>query len=134
VPPFVPGIDLSRGFYEEIVAPLVRGLPHAAGLLGTGSDVLGFDTEQSTDHGWGPRLNLFVAREDVERVAQIVDEGLPEEFRGWPTRFGWDDVPVSHHVRVSVLEDFLERRLGFDRAPASRWSIGWPRRSRSSSS
>jgi hypothetical protein len=111
---FVPGVELARAFYEEVVGPLVRGVPHAAALLGTGSEVLGFDTEQSTDHGWGPRLELFVAREDVAGVTQTVDEGLPEEFRGWPVRFGWDDVPVSHHVRVSVLEDVLDERLGFD--------------------
>lgn len=111
---FVPGIDLARAFYEEAVARLVGGVPHAAALLGTGSEVLGFDTERSTDHGWGPRLQLFVAREDVERVAEIIEAGLPEQFRGWPTRFGWDDVAVSHHVRVSVLEDVLKQTLGFD--------------------
>jgi hypothetical protein len=111
---FVPGKELARAFYEESVASLVDGVPHAAALLGTGSDVLGFDTERSTDHGWGPRLQLFVAREDVDRVAEIIEAGLPEQFRGWPTRYGWDDVPLSHHVRVSVLEDFLTETLGFD--------------------
>jgi hypothetical protein len=79
-----------------------------------GSDVLGFDTERSTDHGWGPRLHLFAARADVEGVAELIEAGLPEQFRGWPTRYGWDEVAVSHHVRVSVLEDFLKQTLGFD--------------------
>ena len=111
---FIPGIELARAFHEEVVAPLVGDVPHAAALLGTGSEVLGLDTERSTDHGWGRRLQVFVARESVEEVAQRIDEGLPEEFRGWPTRFGWDDVPVSHHLRVSVLEDVLKQRLGFD--------------------
>ena len=41
-------------------------------------------------------------------------EGLPDEFRGWPTRFGWDDVPVSHHVQVLTLREWLVGRLGFD--------------------
>jgi hypothetical protein len=111
---FVPGIELARAFYEEEVAPLVGDFPHAAALLGTGSDVLGFDTERSTDHGWGPRLQVFVAREDIAAVAQMIEEGLPDEFCGWPTRFGWDDVPVAHHVRVCVFEDFLVEQLGFD--------------------
>ena len=39
---------------------------------------------------------------------------LPNEFRGWPTRYGWDDVPVSSHVNVRPLGEWLERQLGYD--------------------
>jgi hypothetical protein len=111
---FVPGLELARAFYEEAIAPLLREIRHSAALLGWGSDVLGFDTPRSTDHGWGPRLTLFVEQGDMAGVAAAVDEGLPNEFRGWPTRFGWDDVPVKHHVEVARLEAWLESRLGFD--------------------
>jgi hypothetical protein len=83
-------------------------------LLGWGSEVLGFDTERSTDHGWGPRLQLFVAAGDVARTRAAVDAGLPDDFRGWPTRFGWDTTPVSDHVEVATLERWLEKLLGFD--------------------
>jgi hypothetical protein len=114
VPPFVAGLELARAFYEEAVAPLLGEVPHSAGLLGTGSDVLGFDTERSTDHGWGPRLQLFVPVGDVAQVREAVDTGLPDEFRGWPTRFGWDDVPVTDHVVVTTLDAWFEERLGFD--------------------
>ncbi len=110
---FVPGRELSRAFYEEIVAPLVADTPHSAALLGTGSDVLGFDTERSTDHGWGPRMHVFV-RDDVERIRDAVDAGLPDEFRGWPVRYGWNDTPVSAHVAVTTLGDWLPAHLGFD--------------------
>jgi len=41
------GVELSRLYYESIVASLLEqyngGIPHAAGRLRTGSDVLGFD-------------------------------------------------------------------------------------------
>ena len=44
---FVPGLELSRQFYDELVRPIVDarypGLPHSAALLGRGSEVLGFD-------------------------------------------------------------------------------------------
>src|SRR2546425_8006410 len=110
---FVRGLDLARAFHAEVIAPILGRTPYTAALLGTGSEVLGFDTERSTDHGWGPRLQLFVVREDVEGLARLIEERLPEEFRGWPTRFGWDEVPVTHHVRVAVLEDFLRQCLGF---------------------
>jgi len=114
VPPFVPGLELARAFYEEAVAPLLGDTPHSAALLGWGSEVLGFDTSRSTDHGWGPRLQVFVRGEEVRRVGRVIDEGLPDEFHGWPTRFGWDEVPASHHVEVGPLEDWLKARLGFD--------------------
>src|SRR3954447_20880781 len=76
---FVSGLELSNAFYAEAVAPLVGDIPHAAALLGWGSDVLGFDTSRSTDHGWGPRLQVFVDVEHVPLVRDVVDAGLPDE-------------------------------------------------------
>jgi Domain of unknown function (DUF4037) len=114
VPRFVPGLELAGAFYAEVVAPILDDIPHAAARIGWGSEVLGFDTQRSTDHGWGPRLQIFVAKERVELVRRAVDDALPDEFRGWPTRFGWDDIPVSHHVEVADLDEWLRVRLGFD--------------------
>jgi hypothetical protein len=48
---FVPGLELASAFYEEIIAPVVGDTRHAAALLGTGSEILGLDTQRSTDHG-----------------------------------------------------------------------------------
>lgn len=64
MPAFVSGIELARGYYRDVVAQLVDA-PHAAGRLGWGSDVVGYDTERSTDHGWGPHLHVLVAPDDV---------------------------------------------------------------------
>jgi hypothetical protein len=113
-PRFEPGLQLAADFYHEVVQPLLVGTPHSAARLGEGSDVLGFDTERSTDHGWGPRLQVFVREADVEDVRAAVEAGLPERFRGWPVRFGWDDVPVTHHVEIDTPERWLTRHLGFD--------------------
>jgi hypothetical protein len=114
VPAFVPGRELARAFYEEVMRAVLGDVTHSTALVGTGSDVLGFDTERSTDHGWGPRMHVFVERGEVERVRNLVDAGLPNEFRGWPVRYGWDDVPVSSHVVVTTLDDWLPAHLGFD--------------------
>ncbi len=111
---FVPGRELSAAFYTEIIAPLLGDRPHGAALLGHGSDVLGLDTEVSTDHGWGPRLHVFVAAPEVDEVRRAVVDGLPERFRGWPVRFGSDIVPVQDHVRVGVFDDWLRGHLGVD--------------------
>jgi hypothetical protein len=93
---------------------LLGARAHSAALIGTGSEVLGLDTERSTDHGWGPRLKVFVEAGEIEAVGDAVDRGLPGEFRGWPTRFGWDEVPVTHHVEVAELGAWLACRIGVD--------------------
>ena len=111
---FVPGWDLAHAFYDEVVGPAVRPTPHAAALVGTGSDVLGYDTARSTDHGWGPRMHVFVGEEEVAGLAASVEAALPPTFRDWPTRYGWDAVPVQSHVVVTSLGDWLTRHLGFD--------------------
>lgn len=112
---FIPARELSRAFYADAVRPVLAGRPHVAALLGYGSDVLGFDTERSTDHGWGPRTHVLLA--DHSAVAEVwdrLDAELPETFRGWPVRYGWDAVPVTHHVTVTSLPDFLTEHLGVD--------------------
>ncbi len=111
---FVSGIDLARLFYVEVVRPLIEGRTHSAARLDSGSDVLGFDTPRSTDHGWGPQLHLFVVASEVDAVRTIIDSGLTEEFHGLPVRFGWDEVAIQHHVNVVPLEEWLESHLGFD--------------------
>jgi hypothetical protein len=113
--PFLPGSDLSAAFYFEVVRPLVGGQPHAAALLGWGSDVLGYDTERSTDHGWGPRLVVFLDGADaLDELRESLDSRLPETFKGWPVRFGWDQTKVTHHVTVTTLSSWLLLYLGVD--------------------
>ena len=112
---FVPGAELSGALYREAVRPLLTGQPHAAALLGWGSDVLGYDTERSTDHGWGPRLLVLLADADaVQPVQDRLDAALPERFRGWPVRYGWDDVPAQHHVTVTTVPRWSVDHLGVD--------------------
>jgi hypothetical protein len=82
--------------------------------LGWGSDVLGYDTERSMDHGWGPRVVVLVDADEVKRVRQAVEDGLPEEYDGFAVRFGWDAQEPGHHVTVATLGDWLRRHLGFD--------------------
>lgn len=112
VPAFVPALQLDAEFYAEVVAPLLTGLPHAAARLGDGSEILGFDTERSTDHGWGPALQLFTDR--IDEVRARIDDALPETFRGWPVQYGWDDVTQGAHLEVTSLEQWLTGRLGVD--------------------
>ncbi|MFD3917562.1 DUF4037 domain-containing protein [Streptomyces sp. NPDC058595] len=147
---FLPGLDLSRVLYEEAVRPVLEraypGLRYAAARIGSGSEVLGFDTARSADHEWGPRLNLFLAPEDAARhgaeLGRLLAERLPKHVRGWPTHFRHADpeVPigrmeltdgaVNHRVSVDDLGDWLRARLGVAavtaRGPAVRDWLAMP--------
>ena len=121
----MPAAQLSRDFYVEVVRPLLSGRLHSAALLGWGSDVLGYDTERSTDHGWGPRLLLFLDDgNSVEELRGLLDARLPERFKGWPVRFSWDAVEATHHVAVSTLPDWLVEHLGVN-ASAGMSLLDW---------
>lgn len=103
--------ELSAAFYDDVIRPVVD-VPHAAGLLGWGSDVLGYDTARSMDHGWGPRLQVFVDEPGVVREA--IEKALPDSYGGHPVRFGWDTQEPIHHITVTTLSSWLVGQLGFD--------------------
>jgi Domain of unknown function (DUF4037) len=123
------GLELCRLFYAEAVRPLLGDLPHAAARVGPGSDVLGFDSTRSTDHDWGPRLELFLHPDDVRfhgaALSAMLSERLPKRFRGWSTHFAsqpgdkvrWmadTDGSVAHHVTITDVRTWSGDRLGFD--------------------
>ncbi|RAK28850.1 uncharacterized protein DUF4037 [Actinoplanes lutulentus] len=128
------GAELSGRLYAEGVRPLLsRQMPavvHSACLIGGGSEVLGFDTARSTDHDWGPRLQLFLTPADLvasgERVRELLAAGLPGEIAGYPTNLvpvgergtrhmvAGDGGPVQHGVEVTSLDAWLGEHLGFD--------------------
>lgn len=92
MPDFIPGLELSRLFYFEAVKPILDAeypeLGYDAALIGPGSEVLGFDTAQSTDHSWGPRVGLVVSEADhpqyATRIHETLRQQLPHQFRGYP--------------------------------------------------
>jgi hypothetical protein len=69
MPDFRPALALNGDSYQQVVAPLLAGIPHAAARLGDGSDVLGYDTARSTDHGWGITLQIFTDHVEDARGA-----------------------------------------------------------------
>lgn len=113
--PFTPGLKLSGLLYRDVVQPLLaRHFPrvrHTAALIGPGSEVLGFDTARSTDHDWGPRLQLFLTQEDLDAhgaaIADLLASRMPPTIAGYPTNL----VPPA---TVAELGQWLTARLGFD--------------------
>ena len=114
MPDFIPGLKLSRLYYEQAVRPLLNtqfpGIRHTAALIGAGSEVLGFDTEMSSDHCWGPRLQLFLHdsnyHECSEQLRDALSTMLPTAFLGYSTEFSL--VP-GEHVPEEQGRQHLER-------------------------
>ena len=121
---FLPGLRLAGEFFAEVVRPLLAelspGLRYSAALLGPGSEVLGFDTPRSTDHDWGPRLQIFLGGGTTGRataqLSQVLATRLPAGFRGYPVRYPLTGEPLSAarpHVTVTTLDRWLRGQLGF---------------------
>jgi hypothetical protein len=131
--PFVPGAELGRRFYAEVVRPLLDeafpGLPYAAAHVGPGSDVLGYDTAMSRDHDWGPAVTLFLPEAEAGRapaIRALLAERLPAAFLGYPTGFAaHPDDPSSavmtagaaaSRVRTTTVRGFTRQQLNWDPA------------------
>jgi len=122
---FIPGIELCRQYWRDIVAPIIDsllpGLPRAAALVGTGSEVLGFDTQRSTDHGWGPRVVVLLPDDaDLSAtrhgdLAAAIDARLPDAFGVYSTRFAAQTGgEVRNQVTLTTVNAWFMGSLGFD--------------------
>ena len=113
------GLELSRAFYESYGAPLLHeqfpeqeGLV-AVGLLGSGSECLGFDDEVSRDHDFEPGFCLLLPGEDVidRRTAFLLERAyakLPKEFMGFK-RSAVAPVGGARHGVLRTADFFTEK-------------------------
>ncbi len=122
MPGFISGLELSRLFYQEAVKPLLDesfpDLRYSAALIGFGSEVLGFDTEMSTDHDWGARLMIFLEEDDFaarrDAIHELLSRRLPYEFRGFPTNFSPPDPEDNGTRRLEKIErGLINHRVEF---------------------
>src|SRR5215217_3438950 len=124
------GMDLSRRFYSEIVAPclatIAPDMRYSAALIGYGSELLGFDDETSRDHNWGPRVHIHLSEADFALHAKPLlaafNQVLPETFAGEP--IGWRSSPhppangphsagaMEHGLEFHTLEGRLIETIG----------------------
>lgn len=116
------GASLSRAFYEQVVSPLLRDVPHAAARLGSGSDVLGLDDGMSRDHDWGCRLTLLVD-DGVDEVRERLERELPDTFDGHPVRFPTSWKAQGHQVEVHTVDELVLSRLGVVPVDAIDWLL-----------
>lgn len=130
------GLALSRRYYDEVFLPeCQKRLPDAvghfaAGLVGEGSECFGYDDALSQDHGFGPRLCIWLTREDDGRWGRALDalwQSLPTHFAGYERSAAAAN--EGKRSGVFTVEEFYRRLLGVPDAPDSLdgWlSIGEP--------
>lgn len=123
------GIDLCRAYFEAEGRPMFERLEAqypelkgklAAGLVGQGSECLGFDDEQSQDHDFGASFCIWLPQELYERYGGICQEAydaLPSVFEGMPKR--QESQNGSGRVGALSIPAFFYGLIGREDAPNS---------------
>lgn len=130
---FLKGMELCEGFFNRCAKSIIEehfpNLKYTAGLIGYGSDVLGYDDPVSTDHMWGPRFYLFLDKKDIcqkDSIFQALSENLPYTYEGYSVNFTEpdpNDCDVQHPQYISdgtinplifiqTFDDYLIEQLG----------------------
>lgn len=113
------GLELSERFYKEYGEPMLRErfshlLPLiAVGLVGAGSECLGYDDDISRDHDFEAGFCIFLPDETlVDRKAEFELERaysyLPKEFMGYK-RAGISPVGGNRHGVMRTAEFFAKK-------------------------
>lgn len=118
------GLDLARRFFSDVVFPAFIAEASdsiesmAFGLVGDGSECLGFDDGISRDHDWGPRVCIWIPE------GLYISQG--EKLQGLYNRtsgsyVGYDS-PKNLDTRfrregIIPIKEFYSRYLGTERPP-----------------
>ena len=102
------GIDSSRRFYENVIAPMIHDdfgeyeNRIAVGLVGEGSDCFGYDDFMSRDHDFGTGVCLWLTDEDMKNVMNFINNLRVPSLSGFP--------PNEAFIRV-YGEDILNKLM-----------------------
>lgn len=114
------GLELSKQYYDQVIRRFIHeAFPEyenriAAGLVGEGSECLGFDDEISRDHDWGVRICLWLCKADYEAAGKRIQaalEGLPDTFAGVPVLW------MPGRSGVMETDAFFKKYLNVPRLP-----------------
>lgn len=118
------GLELSEKYYETYGREMIEnGFSEiagqtAVGLVGYGSECLGFDDEISRDHDYGPSFCIWLPKEIYAQYGekmQAAYDALPKAFMGFSERV--EEEQGKGRVGVLCLEDFYQEILGYNRMP-----------------
>lgn len=155
--PAISGMAWARAFWNDCGKPLIATkYPEyqgriASGLVGYGSECLGFDDLHSQDHDFGPRFCLWLTDEDYEAIGerlqadyQALDRTFTIDGQGEPhfhngrAASATAAAPTSPSVTVTPraqgenrrdgvfrIGDFFERLTNYREAPAQTDFAAW---------
>ena len=117
----IKGLELSERFYKEYGEPMIKNeFPHlldkiAVGLVGAGSECLGYDDDISTDHDFEAGFCILLPDEETvdRRSAFLLERAyskLPREFMGYK-RSLISPVGGNRHGVIRI-GDFLRAKTG----------------------
>ena len=123
------GLELSRSYCEFYAPSLFEGLPSdvryraALGLVGEGSECLGFDDEISRDHDFGPGFCVWLPTNVYEEWGSELQRRydlLPVSFKGFTRQ---QTQMAGKRVGVFEMQAFYRLYTGLSRAPqcAKEW-------------
>lgn len=117
------GMELSRGYFEEYGKPMIdTQLAQykqylAAGLVGEGSECMGFDDVFSADHDFGPAFCIWMPEQIYARAGAEIQrayDSLPAFYQGYARI---TSAQGGGRVGALSLEGFYSRFTGLSRAP-----------------
>ncbi len=113
------GLALSKKYYEAYGKQMLEEqFPAyvqrtAVGLVGHGSECLGFDDEISRDHDFGPGFCIWLTKADYDVIGKQMQEAydkLPKSFMGFVARN--TSKRGQNRVGVFEIQSFYEEFLG----------------------
>ncbi len=124
-PDVTSGLALCEAFYKEYGEPMLREkfAPYfeqmACGLVGEGSECLGYDDMTSRDHDFGPGFCIWLTDSVYDEIGERLQEEydkLPRAYMGIVRR---ESPKAPKRVGVFRISDFYNRLIGLPDAPES---------------
>lgn len=126
------GLELSKRYYQRHKSHLEKQFPElmartAVGMVGPGSECLGFDDCHSRDHDWGPSFCLWLSDGDYSKYGKELHEfylNLPQECDGFAGRVA--SKGEQGRVGAMPITFFYKRYTGLQQPPANLQEWGIP--------
>ncbi len=118
------GLTLAAQYYETFGKPMIEkhfpayAARMACGLVGEGSECLGFDDAYSRDHDWGAGFCIWLTDEDDEKIGAQLQEQydlLPDSLNGYPKKTAGD--MAQGRSGVLKISEFYRRYTGSPTGP-----------------